>query len=93
MEENKEIINLTKENELLKKELETQKFNYKSLSTELGKSIFENEDLDKENRELKKEIENLKEEMKKISEENNVLKKFKKEVESSATWKVKSLFK
>ena len=44
---------------------------YKSLSTELGKSIFENEDLDKENRELKKEIQNLKEEIKKISEEKN----------------------
>ncbi len=86
MEDNNEITNLTKENDILKKELEQQKFNYKKLSTELGQSIFECEDLEKENRKLKQEIETLKEEI-------SQLKKFKEEVESSTSWKVKSIFK
>ena len=45
MEDNNEITNLTKENDILKKELEQQKFNYIKLSTELGQGIFECEDL------------------------------------------------
>lgn len=86
MDENIELTHLQKENEYLKKELETQKYNYKSLSSELGQSIFKCEDLDLENRKLKKEIEELKEEIEE-------LKKFKEEVESSTSWKIKSVFK
>ncbi len=86
MDENQEIINLTKENDYLKKELEEQKYHYKQLSTEVGQLIFNNEDLEEENRKLKQKIENLKEEI-------DELKKFKEEVESSTSWKVKSIFK
>lgn len=86
MDENQEIIDLRNENEYLKNELMSQKSRYKTLSTELGQSIFENEDLDLENRKLKKEIEELEEEIKR-------LKKFKQEVESSTSWKVKKMFK
>ena len=78
MKEN-EINNLINENEFLKKQLEEQKSSYKQLSSELGQSIFECEDLDKENRKLKKEIKKLK--------------TFKEEVESSTGWKIKSIFK
>ena len=85
MKEN-EIKNLINENEFLKKQLEEQKSSYKQLSSELGQSIFECEDLDKENRKLKKENEELKKEIKK-------LKTFKEEVESSTVWKIKSIFK
>ena len=85
MKEN-EINNLINENEFLKKQLEEQKSSYKQLSSELGQSIFECEDLDKENRKLKKENEELKKEIKK-------LKIFKEEVESSTGWKIKSIFK
>ena len=78
--------NLEKENDYLKKELETYKFNYKKLSAELGQSIFQCEDLEKENMKLKKKI-------LKLEEENELLRKFKEEVESSTSWKVKSIFK
>ena len=81
-----EINNLIKENEFLKKQLEEQKSSYKQLSSELGRSIFECEDLEKENRKFKKENEDLKREIEE-------LKKFKEEIESSTGWKIKSMFK
>lgn len=86
MDKDQEIKNLTKEIHHLQEELTTQKSNYKRLSSELGQSIFENEDLDMENRKLKREIEELK-------EENKKLKAFKEEVESSTSYKIKSIFK
>jgi len=61
-----ELAYLRMENEFLKKQLEEQKSSYKQLSSELGQSIFECEDLDKENRKLKKENEELKKEIKKL---------------------------
>ena len=93
MDENQEIINLRKENEYLKNELQTQKYNYKSLSSELGQSIFKCEDLDQENRKLKRKIDDQKEELNELKEELNELKKFKEKVESSTSWKIKSMFK
>ena len=81
-----ELTNLEKENEYLKNELENQKNNYKQVSAELRRSIFEAEDLDDENRKLKKKIANLEEEIEE-------LKKFREEVESSTHWKLKSLFR
>lgn len=84
MDEKQEINSLKKENEILKKELEEQKFSYKKLSSELGQSIFECEDLDLKNRRLKKENAELKEEIEE-------LKKFREEVESSNLWKIKRL--
>ena len=84
--EEEEINNIINENEFLKKQLEEQRFSYKQLSSELGQSIFECEDLKKENTQLKKEKEELKEELEE-------LKKFKEEIESSTGWKIKSIFK
>lgn len=86
MDENQEINHLKNENEILKKELEEQKFSYKKLSSELGQSIFEYEDLELENRKLKRKNEELKE---KVEE----LEKFKQEVESSTGWKIIKRFK
>ncbi len=86
MDEIQDINNLKNENEILRKQLEEQKFNYKKLSSELGQSIFECEDLELKNRKLKKENTELKEEIEE-------LKKFKEEVESSTGWKIKQLFK
>ncbi|HIH35883.1 MAG TPA: hypothetical protein HA277_06305 [Methanosphaera sp.] len=86
MDEKPDINNLINENELLRKQLEEQKNGYKKLSSELGQSIFEYEDLDLKNRALKKENAQLKEEIEE-------LKKFKEEVESSKGWKIIKLFK
>jgi len=86
MDEKPDINNLINENELLRKQLEEQKNSYKKLSSELGQSIFEYEDLDLKNRALKKENAQLKEEIEE-------LKKFKEEVESSKGWKIIKLFK
>lgn len=86
MTNEEEINNLLKENENLRNELTIEKNNYKQLSTEFGQIIFKTEDLEKEIFLLKKENERL-------LKENEELKKFKEEVESSPSWKVKSLFK
>jgi len=86
MDEKPDINNLINENELLRKQLEEQKNSYKKLSSELGQSIFEYEDLDLKNRALKKENAQLKEEIEE-------LKKFKEEVVSSKGWKIIKLFK
>jgi chromosome segregation ATPase len=86
MNKNEEIENLKNENNLLKKELETQKSYYKQLSTELGQSVFECEELDKKIRLLERENEEL-------IEENEELKIFKEKIESTTSWKIKSLFK
>lgn len=86
MDEKADINNLINENEILRKELEEQKNSYKKLSSELGQSIFEYEDLDLKNRALKKENAQLKEEIEE-------LKKFKEEIESSRGWKIIKLFR
>lgn len=86
MENKDEIKKLIKENENLKQEIELQKNSYKQISMELGQNIFKNEDLEKEIYLLKKENQRL-------EEENKELRKFKEEIESSTSWKVKSLFK
>jgi chromosome segregation ATPase len=86
MNKNEEIENLKNENNLLKKELETQKSYYKQLSTELGQSVFECEELDKKIRLLERENEEL-------IKENEELKIFKEKIESTTSWKIKSLFK
>lgn len=86
MDEKADINNLINENEILRMELEEQKNSYKKLSSELGQSIFEYEDLDLKNRALKKENAQLKEEIEE-------LKKFKEEIESSRGWKIIKLFR
>ncbi len=83
MNEKEEINNLKNENEILKKQVTDLKFNYKQLSTELGQSIFECEDLEKENRTLKKDKKELEEEITEL----------RKEIESSIIWKIKSILK
>jgi chromosome segregation ATPase len=86
MNKNEEIENLKNENNLLKKELETQKSYYKQLSTDLGQSVFECEELDKKIRLLERENEEL-------IKENEELKIFKEKIESTTSWKITSLFK
>lgn len=84
--DNEEVNQLIKENDNLRNELTIAKNNYKQLSTELGQTIFKTEDLEKEVFILKKENGRL-------LKENEELKKFKEEIESSTSWKVKTLFK
>lgn len=88
-----EIKQLKSNNQILEEQLEQTTNNYKKLSLELGQIIFQNEDYEYEINKQKKKIEELKQENNKLIEENERLKEFKKEVEKSTTWKVKTIFK
>lgn len=85
MNEN-EIKQLESENKILQEELDTERNARKKQAVELGQIIFKNEDLESEIRKLKKENEELK-------NKNEELLKFKQEVESSKSWKLKSMLK
>lgn len=88
-----EIKQLESNNKILEEQLEQTTNNYKKLSLELGQIIFQNEDYEYEITKLKNKIKTLEEENKQINEENEKLKEFKKEVEKSTAWKVKTIFK
>lgn len=93
-EEIKEKIKqLETNNKMLEEQLQETTNNYKKLSLELGQTIFQNEDYEYEITKLKNTIKQLEKDNKQLKEENNQLKEFKKEVEKSTTWKVKSIFK
>lgn len=85
MNEN-EIKQLKNENKILQDKLDTERNARKKQAVELGQIIFKNEDLESEIRKLQKENEKLK-------KENEELLKFKQEVESSKSWKLKSMLK
>ncbi|MDD6286404.1 hypothetical protein OTK55_07970 [Methanosphaera sp. Vir-13MRS] len=86
MSDENSIENLEKRIKILENELNEEKLNYKKQAMEIGKFVFQNEDYEYE-------IKKLKEENKKLKKENAELNAFKQEVESSTSWKLKSILK
>lgn len=86
------IKELENNNKIIQEELDIKTNDYKKMTMELGQIIFQNEDYEFEIKKLKDKIEKLKTQIKELENENDKLKSFKKEVESSTTWKLKSKF-
>ncbi|MBO7718727.1 MAG: hypothetical protein J6S29_01095 [Methanosphaera sp.] len=86
------IKELENTNKIIQDELDTKTNDYKKMAMELGQIIFQNEDYEYEIKKLKEKIESMNNQIKTLESENEKLKKFKEEVESSTTWKLKSRF-
>lgn len=86
------IKELETANKIIQDELDAKTNDYKKMAMEVGQVIFQNEDYEYEIKKLKEKIESLNNQIEMLETENNELKKFKEEVESSTAWKLKSKF-
>ncbi|RAP54196.1 MAG: hypothetical protein BZ137_03535 [Methanosphaera sp. rholeuAM130] len=86
------IKELEGNNKIIQEELDIKTNDYKKMTMELGQIIFQNEDYEYEIKKLKEKIEELNNRIEELESENHELNDFKKEVESSTTWKLKSKF-
>lgn len=86
------IKELETTNKIIRDELDAKTNDYKKMTMEIGQVIFQNEDYEYEIKKLNEKIESLHNQIKVLEKENAELKKFKEDVESSTTWKLKSKF-
>ncbi|MDO5825619.1 MAG: hypothetical protein Q4Q22_04505 [Methanosphaera sp.] len=86
------IKELEGNNKIIQEELDIKTNDYKKMTMELGQIIFQNEDYEYEIKKLKEKIEELNNRIEELESENHELNDFKKEVESSTAWKLKSKF-